>query len=261
MAAATRIRGNERTRRWWWCFSPIRTIVICLIISQAGFVLYEYHKAPVHNNLHTKQGQSPAIPHPNTSSSELEVSLGDLGAEDGDNDASASAQEEERVKIDFALAGFSQCGIMTLAKTSNAVPTINFGHDGENQENRKDQENERMKDDPHIRAGQMEEFKEKYRNHSKQIDGKRVVNGFKSVNLLGSDAILSNFANHYPETDLVVAVRHPVYHFQSEYDFFFRGVADWELPSPMMLLGDCGLDCTRRCLTTKFCTHTSYFHH
>jgi hypothetical protein len=128
--------------------------------------------------------------------------------------------------------------------------------------------NVRIKNDPHMKAGQMEEFKEKYRNHdssSRQTigDGKSVlVNGFKSSNLLRSDAILSNFSTYYPETDVVVAVRHPVYHFQAEYDFFFRGAdADWALPLPKMLIGDCGLDCTSRCLRTKFCTHTSYFHH
>lgn len=101
-------------------------------------------------------------------------------------------------------------------------------------------------------------------------DGKtRLFNGFKSPEILQSHEFLTNIVKYYPSMDLIISVRHPIFHFQSAYNFKYRSIIDQvqrqNLPEPVELIGFCGHDCFINCTrvvhNANVCTRKSYFHH
>ena len=162
-----------------------------------------------------------------------------------------------RIDIPFAFAGFEQCGATRLAKSTNLIPQIFFGND-----NNQTSSSNRLRDDQHLRSGNMHEFELNYQREGSGISDP-VINTFKSSQLLLSDNTLKQFVRHFPNTDLVVTVRHPVLHFVSVYNFFYRNQK--VLPQPSRFVGACAANCastTGKCLANvKFCTQLSYFRH
>jgi len=190
--------------------------------------------------------------------------LGNPSANRTRHDSINSTKDDEQLKasridIPFAFAGFEQCGAIRLAKTTNLIPKIFFGNNNNNNET---SSSNRVRDDQHLRSGNMHEFELNYQREGTDI-ADPVINTFKSSQLLRSNNGLKHFVQHFPNTDLVVAVRHPVLHFMSEYNFFYRN--EDVLPQPKRFIGACKAHCastTGKCLANvKFCSHLSYFHH
>ena len=162
--------------------------------------------------------------------------------------------------IDFAIAGFAKCGTTTLMKTTSAVEQVYMGNlVGKPVE---------VQD---IRKDDMTTFRKRYKDHQRYVSdgGLRLLNGFKSPGILENQSYLTNLFNHYPSIDLVVSVRHPILHFQSGYNYFYRNVnrTTTILPNPIDLIGNCGYGyCSHNCTVTventnAMCTQRSYFHY
>ncbi len=120
-----------------------------------------------------------------------------------------------------------------------------------------------------LRHGLVDDFKALYQNHigKKTSKGKPIIKGFKSPEILQSEDFMTNMEIHFPETDLIVSMRHPVYHFQSMYNFKFRSKKfTGERPDPLTLIGNCGFQCFNNCVPDDgnnrgVCTQKSYFHY
>jgi len=161
--------------------------------------------------------------------------------------------------IDFAIAGFAKCGTTTLMKTTSAVEQVYMG----NLVGTPREVNDINNDD-------MDTFRKRYIDHQRYFSdgGLRLLNGFKTPVILQSQSFLTNLFNHYPSIDLVVSVRHPILHFQSAYNYFYRKVNRTAtiLPNPVDLIGNCGSYCSHNCIatvenTSSMCTQRSHFHH
>mmetsp|Transcript_16958 Transcript_16958/g.23992 ORF Transcript_16958/g.23992 Transcript_16958/m.23992 type:complete len:237 (+) Transcript_16958:357-1067(+) len=54
---------------------------------------------------------------------------------------------------------------------------------------------------------------------SNEVDGKRLPRGIKCPQDISSDASIQNFATYFPRTKLIIGIRHPLYLFESLYNF------------------------------------------
>ena len=162
----------------------------------------------------------------------------------------------DRIKIDFAIGGFPKCGTTSLMLALNTNETF-MGYEKEQD----------LKEIHHIRKGKMDEFNSmfEYSKGKTTQKGKRIKNGFKSPEILMSEDFIKNMERYYPDTDLILSLRHPVLHFQSLYNYKLRpekylGVR----PDPLSLIGDCGHQCFNNCIPNKYrgaCTSKSNFHY
>lgn len=145
--------------------------------------------------------------------------------------SSTSSIAINRLNVSFALAGFKRCGISLLTTNTARIPELFFGSSGSNEQSSK------VTDETQLLKN--ENIHEIERNYQGGSDVSRIrVNAFKSSQLLCSDNGLDNFAQYFPETNLVVTVRHPVLYFQSQYNFFYRQVEnDGDLPKPSLFQG------------------------
>jgi hypothetical protein len=119
-----------------------------------------------------------------------------------------------------------------------------------------------------LRHGLVDEFKAMYKDHmqKKNVDGKPILNGFKSPEILMSQEFIKNIESEFPDTDLIVSTRHPVLHFQSMYNFKYRSSKfSGKRPDPLSLIGNCAHQCLRNCAPIRkgqnrgVCTGKSYF--
>ena len=158
--------------------------------------------------------------------------------------------------IDFAIAGFEKCGTTTLMKTTALIPGVFMGS---NMSNNKHEVHD-------LRLSDYLTFKERYKDHMDTYDarGRRLLNGFKSPEVLQSQTYLNNIERYFPNIDLVVSMRHPVLHFQKLYNFKFRNVDAFTHPDPLELIGNCDHDCKDNCTVRvahmQVCTGKEYFH-
>ena len=157
--------------------------------------------------------------------------------------------------INFAVIGFSKCGTTYLLQHVLNTSQIYWGN--------KDGGLPREIHD--LRKGRIKEFNQKYEGHlnKKTIDGHRVFNGFKSPEVLQSESFLLNMETHFPKTDFIVSIRHPILHFQSLYNFKFLRHGSKKSPNPNQLIGECDHDCTSQCkviMKHRVCTGISKFH-
>ena len=162
-----------------------------------------------------------------------------------------------RVDIAFAIAGFNQCGAMQLAETTNNLPQVFFGND--NNSNKASVRNDR-----HIENGNIDEFELNYRRRKGKDISRSAINSFKASNLLRSDSTLKTFAQYFPNTDLVVVIRHPILHFQSEYSFFYRNLEKKRVDlSPSSIdMSTSASNFLRKCRADmKSCPLIMHFHH
>jgi len=155
--------------------------------------------------------------------------------------------------VDFVIAGFPKCGTTTMLKMLNHNPQVYMGGD-ESPTKKKAGERHELR---HTKEHYFNEFFDRYSmeniDKGTNLEGpggkvlKQVV-GFKSPEVLRSETFLSNVVDFFPGVDLVVSMRHPVLHFQSNYNFKLR-MADstLKLPDTKDLIGDCAQDCLHDC--------------
>jgi len=161
-----------------------------------------------------------------------------------------SSTARNRVNISFALAEFEMCGILLLAKNTARIPQVLlfFATSGSSNAEQSSTGSKVTDERTHLlKNGNIHEFERNYQGGgTSDVSSIRRVNAFKSSQLLCSGNGLENTAQYFPDTNLVVTVRHPVLHFQSQYNFFYRHVEnDGDLPKSSLFQG---------CLS-------SHFHH
>ena len=87
------------------------------------------------------------------------------------------------------------------------------------------------------------------------LDPKAVVHrGIKNPALVHELVGLGNLQIYFPRTKLIVGLRHPVWWFQSFYNFLSRQPRFESMPSPHALVGPCRVN-------RNFCTHLAQFHY
>eukprot|EP00554_Chaetoceros_debilis_P009936 CAMPEP_0194104480 /NCGR_PEP_ID=MMETSP0150-20130528/4820_1 /TAXON_ID=122233 /ORGANISM="Chaetoceros debilis, Strain MM31A-1" /LENGTH=280 /DNA_ID=CAMNT_0038792027 /DNA_START=1 /DNA_END=840 /DNA_ORIENTATION=- len=82
----------------------------------------------------------------------------------------------------------------------------------------------------------------------------KLMVGFKGPEMMRMEGFFTNVVNLFPAIDLILSLRHPVLHFESNYNFRLRN-ADLDeklkLIETQHLIGNCGQDCKHNC-TPKF---------
>ena len=157
------------------------------------------------------------------------------------------------IHFSWHFSGFGKCGTTTLMKTNETFMGAENNND--------------LKEIHLLRKGLFYEFKEIYKDHigKKTPEGKPILNGFKSPEILMSESFIRNIELKFPYMDFIVSMRHPVLHFQSMYNFKFRSKKfSGKLPDPLHLIGDCGHECNNNCIPSglrNVCTGKSYFHY
>jgi hypothetical protein len=127
-------------------------------------------------------------------------------------------EDEEAVKLDFAIAGFPKCSTTFLRNgLLSSNEDIFFGND----------DNEIH----YLHRNNAPALKKLFKNHS------YTINGFKCPDLLYSEIGLFNLEMHFKQTDLIIAVRNPILWFQSFYNYRLR--KGFEMPEPHLLIGSC----------------------
>ena len=120
--------------------------------------------------------------------------------------------------IDFAIVGFPKCSTTFLRNSLlSSTKQIFFGND----------ENEIH----YLDHNDVPTFKKLFKNHTETI------NGFKCPDLLYSEVGVFNLHTHFPTTDLIISVRHPVLWFQSFYNYRVRN--GYKMAEPHQLIGNC----------------------
>jgi hypothetical protein len=136
--------------------------------------------------------------------------------------------------INFAIAGFPKCSTTFLRNSLLSSTNKTFFGNNKNEIHLLSESSDHNKN-------AISEFKELYAGH------KMTKNGFKCPDLLYSEVGLGNLETHFPQTDLIVSVRHPVLWFQSFYNYRIRkGNA---MPKPQHLIGKCPSSRTRTIVT------------
>ncbi len=127
-------------------------------------------------------------------------------------------EDEESVKLDFAIVGFPKCSTTFLRNDLlSSNEEIFFGND----------DNEIH----HLNRNNAPALKKLFQNHP------YTINGFKCPNLLYSETGLFNLEMYFKQTDLIIAVRHPILWFQSFYNYRLR--KGYQMPEPHLLIGSC----------------------
>jgi hypothetical protein len=145
------------------------------------------------------------------------------------NDEAGMTINDEQIRddlVDFAIVAFPKCSTTYLEFNLLNIPShINFGKHGEICP--------RNDDDAHKLASL-------YQKDELINDGKKRKNAFKCPNVLYSPSVLYTLQKYFPNTKLIISVRHPVLWFQSFYNFRIRG--GYKLPPASKLVGNCGRD-------------------
>ena len=169
-----------------------------------------------------------------------------------------SSIRSDSALIDFAIGGFAKCGTTSMMQLANMVPQIYMGDI-----------NEDLKEVHNLRhSDELLAFTARYkhRRHFYNENGLRLLNGFKSPEILYSQAFLQNMMAMYPNISLFIQVRHPILHFQSQYNYKMRLLNETELkdlPRTVDMIGTCHHDCHSNCLrfhSKHVCTGNTNFH-
>ena len=165
--------------------------------------------------------------------------------------------------VDFLIGGFAKCATSSLMKLTSFVPNVFMGNLTEH----------KPKEVHELQHGDIAGFRKRFKHRQKYFDGNetRLINGYKNPNVLYSQEHLESIVTYFPTMDLVVNVRHPITHFQSQYNYKFRWLNETEivLPKPIDLIGNCGPACYHGCLKLthptkrenyQVCTENSNFH-
>lgn len=165
--------------------------------------------------------------------------------------------------VDFSIAGFAKCATSSLMKLTSFVPNVFMGNLTEH----------KPKEVHELQHGDIKGFRKRFNHRKEHFDGNgiKLINGYKNPNVLYSQEHLESIATYFPTMDLVVNVRHPITHFQSQYNYKFRWLNETEigLPKPIDLIGNCGPACYNGCLKIthptkhenyQVCTENSNFH-
>jgi hypothetical protein len=184
--------------------------------------------------------------------------------------------------LDFVVAGFPKCGTSNMLHRLHKNPQVYMGTHEKGGKERHELR--------HTETHYFEEFVNRYSmkniNKGTNLEGpggkqlKQLV-GFKSPEVLSSKNFLNNVVNFFPGVDMIVGVRHPVLHFQSNYNYKLKNAdSSLKLPHTKHLIGDCDRDChsghNHHCTPTvpfrekgthtqkrenTMCTMISTFHH
>mmetsp|Transcript_5323 Transcript_5323/g.6128 ORF Transcript_5323/g.6128 Transcript_5323/m.6128 type:complete len:432 (+) Transcript_5323:316-1611(+) len=184
----------------------------------------------------------------------------------------------EKKLVDFAIAGFPKCGTTFLRNNLLQSDKFFYGNDD---------------NEIHLlRQNHVEAFKALFTDVTENSGTGNTTNtthrgstgsdedhfrpatikrGFKCPDLLYSHVALGNIEKHFPSTDFIVSVRHPVLWFQSFYNYRLR--RGYRMPHPNQLIGACpapngmegGLDPSWESqiinsIAHKVCTDNANFH-
>uniref|UniRef100_A0A7S3Q5F7 Sulfotransferase domain-containing protein n=1 Tax=Chaetoceros debilis TaxID=122233 RepID=A0A7S3Q5F7_9STRA len=211
----------------------------------------------------------------------------DLSRTADPDESIVAAQQKPRPRhklIDFVIAGFPKCGTTTMLNRLNENPQVYMGGPDARKRKPVDERHELRQNKGHRFQDFFDRYSMEKINSDTHLIGsggkvlKQVV-GFKSPEVVRSETFLPNVVELFPAIDMIVSVRHPVLHFESNYNFRLRNAdpdEGLELVDTKDLIGDCWIDCHHSC-TPKFhflnkrthaqeesedtCTGTSTFHH
>ncbi len=130
--------------------------------------------------------------------------------------------------LDFAIVGFGKSGTSSLFKffwMEGRGAFMGFEGDGRHEVCPKSRH-------------------ELYERYEKYLDAP-IMKGLKCPCGLSKDHVVEAYQKLVPHPKLIVVVRHPVTHFQSSYNFFYRK-GNWgmkALPTPEQLIGHCSRVC------------------
>lgn len=199
------------------------------------------------NYQHTRSKRVPKI-----------TTSGHASGENTDNKVITMLHKDDEVKgesdfLDFAVVGFAKCGTTFLSHTL-LHDVAYFGN----------KEGAEVHD---LRFGKVAKFKDRYMNLSKKQDDRLFA--FKAPETLQSVLALRNVRQHFPSTNFIITMRHPVKWFESFYNFRLRLANAKHLPPAERLIGRCDADChlkgVKGCfpwyrLAKKVCTDGANFH-
>ena len=165
-------------------------------------------------------------------------------------------------QLDFAIIGFGKCGTSFLMKNVLNIPQINFGN----------KEGNLPHESKFIRNRDVEGIYRMFETSKVMAvsPGQKILNGMKEPNILVKEGSLQFFKKNFKGTKLIVTMRHPVWRFQSAYNFFILRRFDFASangegpPSPNDFIGDCGYYCNEQCVAQKqkaICTNQFNIHH
>lgn len=156
--------------------------------------------------------------------------------------------------IDFAIGGFPKCGTTTMMKRLSENPQVFMGGP---------QRKAPVHEVNQLNKNLQQEFFDLYSteriNEHTNLAGPngevlKLKVGFKGPEMMRMESYFTNVVHLFPAIDLVLSLRHPVLHFESNYNFRLR-YADpdvgLELVKTKDLIGNCGHDCKDNC-TPKF---------
>jgi len=148
----------------------------------------------------------------------------------------SSSKHYDYPLVDFAVIGFAKCGTTMLENVLNikdhAWISVNENHDLESR---------KIKPNGVIKF--VKTFEQK--DGKMSSDGKRrIINGFKSPSFITSLVGLLRMEVISPNTNFLVSTRHPVYMFESYYNYRTQTKNQKEgMKTTVELIGDCGRDC------------------
>ncbi len=160
--------------------------------------------------------------------------------------------------IDFVIAGFPKCGTTYLQNhIFYESPSVFIPHH----------------ETHYLANDKYEEFRNEFSNanHNNSSRSSTVVVGYKSPFELGHEKSLRNLQALFPNIKMIVALRHPIWQFQSLYNYQLRHLPEL-IPSVDAFVGDCREQCLyydddddgrpSKCLPRKapFCTGQASYH-
>ena len=156
--------------------------------------------------------------------------------------------------VDFVIAGFPKCGTTTMVDRLDPNPQVYMGGDASPTKKRAGERHELKHTEEHYFNDFFDRYSMENINKGTNLEGpggkvlKQVV-GFKAPEVLRSEPFLSNnVVDFFPGVDLVVSIRHPVLHFQSNFNYKMRFAdSTLKLPDTKDLIGDCEEDCHHHC--------------
>jgi hypothetical protein len=149
---------------------------------------------------------------------EMETKNKIVSLPDTHDEAKTTTHMQEKSILQFAIVGFPKCSTTFLRNTLLAPnPQIFLGN----------KENEIH----FLTHNNIHDFKALFK------DQPDTINGFKCPDLLYSSVGLHNLEQHFQNTDLIIAVRHPILWFQSFYNYRVR--KGHRMPDPYQLIGTC----------------------
>uniref|UniRef100_A0A7S3Q594 Sulfotransferase domain-containing protein n=1 Tax=Chaetoceros debilis TaxID=122233 RepID=A0A7S3Q594_9STRA len=193
----------------------------------------------------------------------------DLSRTADPDESIVAAQQKPRPRhklIDFVIAGFPKCGTTTMLNRLNENPQVYMGGPDARKRKPVDERHELRQNKGHRFQDFFDRYSMEKINSDTHLIGsggkvlKQVV-GFKSPEVVRSETFLPNVVELFPAIDMIVSVRHPVLHFESNYNFRLRNAdpdEGLELVDTKDLIGDCWIDC-QHSSDNHICTPKHHF--